>query len=122
MIIAPWNPSRRRHRTKGFCYRSRFRPLYLSGRTLKVPGPRGMTYTKADWIVDEAISHQFPDEQNARGVIEPAHKPDRNLRNLGTLQMPDPGPQPISCRGQSLHQLFDERAGCRWGYSQVMMN
>jgi hypothetical protein len=31
-------------------------------RPRKVPGRRGMTYTEADWIDDEATSHRGPDE------------------------------------------------------------
>ena len=62
MIIDQWNPDRRRYRTETFCYGPLSCPLYKSGPPRKVPGRRGLTYTEADWIDDEATSHRSPDE------------------------------------------------------------
>jgi hypothetical protein len=62
MIVDQWNPDRRRYRTEIFCYGPLSCPLHRSGPPRKVPGRRGMTYTEADWIDEEATSHRGPDE------------------------------------------------------------
>ncbi|SRR5260221_7746723 len=62
MIIAQWDPSKRRYRTETFCYGPRSCPLYQSGPARKVPGRRGMTYTEEDWVDIEATSHRRLDE------------------------------------------------------------
>jgi hypothetical protein len=62
MIIDHWNPSKRRYRTETFCYGPRSCALYRSGPPRKVPGRRGMTYTEANWVDEDATSHRGPDE------------------------------------------------------------
>ena len=37
-------------------------PLYQAGPRRTVPGRRGMIYTEADWVDDDATSHRGPEE------------------------------------------------------------
>jgi hypothetical protein len=62
MIIDQWNPSRRCYRNETFCYGPLSCRLYQAGPARTVPGRRGMTYTEADWVDDEATSHRRPEE------------------------------------------------------------
>ena len=62
MIIDPWKPDRRRHRTETSCYGPLSCPNYRAGPTRKVPGRRGMTWEEEDWVDEQEVSHRRPDE------------------------------------------------------------
>ncbi len=62
MIIDQWNPSQKQYRFETFCYGPKICPFYRSGPPRKVPGRKGMSYTKEDWVDEDATSHRGPDD------------------------------------------------------------
>jgi hypothetical protein len=62
MIIDHWNPSKRRYRFETFCYGPKSCSFYRAGPTRNVPGRKGMSYTKEDWVDEYATSHRGPDD------------------------------------------------------------
>jgi hypothetical protein len=62
MIIDQWKPSVRRHRVETFCYGPKSCRFYAAGPTRKVPGRKGMSYTEADWVDEDATRHRGEDE------------------------------------------------------------
>ncbi|MDZ7698167.1 MAG: hypothetical protein U5R49_15025 [Deltaproteobacteria bacterium] len=62
MIIDHWNPSRKRYRFETFCYGPKSCTFYSAGPKRKVPGRKGMSYTEADWVDEDATAHRGPDD------------------------------------------------------------
>jgi hypothetical protein len=62
MIVDPWNPSKRRYRTKTSCHGPHSCPLHGSGPPRKGPGRRGMTSAKEHWADQDATAQRGPDE------------------------------------------------------------
>ena len=62
MILDPWRPERRKHRTETFCHGPLSCSLYRAGPTRKVPGRKGMSWEEEYWVDEQEVSRRRPDE------------------------------------------------------------
>lgn len=62
IIVDHWNPAKRKYRVETFCYGPKSCQLYRAGPTRKVPGRRGMSWEKEDWVDEDATAHRGPDD------------------------------------------------------------
>jgi hypothetical protein len=62
IIVDQWNPGQRRYRSETFCYGPKSCIFYKAGPPRQVPGRKGMSWTEADWIDDDATDHRSEDE------------------------------------------------------------
>jgi hypothetical protein len=61
IIVDQWNPGQRRYRSETFCYGPKSCAVYKAGPPRQVPGRKGMSWTEADWIDDDATDHRDED-------------------------------------------------------------
>ena len=62
MIIDHWNSSQKRYRFETFCYGPKSFAFYRAGPTRKVPGRKGMSCTKEDWVDEDATAYRGQDD------------------------------------------------------------
>ena len=57
IIVDRWDPRQRSYRTEALCYGPLSSRLYQAGPKRQVPGRRGMTKTKEDWVYEMEVEH-----------------------------------------------------------------